>query len=383
MLILYVAAQLNQPKEFDWTPTLRNDDKNPFGASILFKEIRQLFPHSSLLSHREPAYNVLHEKDNENSAYFILAPQISLGKTDLDELLHFAEDGNEIFLSALDMSDNILDTLGLKEQQVFRVIENDSGSVNFVNPGLKAISGYKFRKGTSDGFFSQVRKGDSTVILGINNRQQPDFVKIQYGRGAFFVHALPLCFSNYFMLFGNNSEYAAKALSYIDPAITTLHWDEYYKAGREGPQTPLRFFLSNEFLTYALWLTVIVLILYILFEMKRKQRIIPVIEPLRNTTLDFAETVSSVYFSRHDNNSIAKKKIQYWTDFVRQRYYLSANMMDENFVQQLSRKSGVEKEKIEETILFIKKGNMQPKVTDETLLALNKSMEQFYQLAKI
>ena len=34
LLVLYVIAQLYEPKKFDWTPTLRNNDKNPFGAVI-------------------------------------------------------------------------------------------------------------------------------------------------------------------------------------------------------------------------------------------------------------------------------------------------------------------------------------------------------------
>ena len=38
--------------------------------------------------------------------------------------------------------------------------------------------------------------------------------------------------------------------------------------------------------------------------MKRKQRIIPVIEPLKNSTVDFVHTVASVYFNAKDNWNI-------------------------------------------------------------------------------
>ena len=77
--------------------------------------------------------------------------------------------------------------------------------------------------------------------------------------------------------------------------------------------------------------------------MKRKQRPIPVIELLKNSTLEFVETVSGVYLSRHDNNSIASKKIQFWFDRIRNRYYLSTNDTGEYFVLQLQKKSGVSK----------------------------------------
>jgi predicted nucleic acid-binding protein len=184
------------------------------------------------------------------------------------------------------------------------------------------------------------------------------------------------------MLYKNNKEYTAKALSYIPADIETIHWDEYYKLGREGASTPLRFFLNDAFLRWALWLTTAGLLIYIFFQMKRRQRIIPVVEPVRNTTLDFVDTVSSVYFSQHDNNSIAAKKIQFWYDHIRTRYYLSPQNTDEAFIQQLQRKSGVSKEHIQTILQHIKRAEAQPKVTDDLLVQLSSSIDEFYQLSK-
>jgi len=185
------------------------------------------------------------------------------------------------------------------------------------------------------------------------------------------------------MLYNNNKDYVARALSYIPSSTATIHWDEYYKSGREGAETPLRFFLSNTFLRWALWLAVAALLIYVFFEMKRRQRIIPIIEPVRNTTLDFVETVSSVYYSSHDNKSIAAKKTQFWLEHIRQRYYLSTNYLNDVFVQQLQRKSGVSKELIETILNNIKRAEAQPKVTDDVLLQLTNSIDEFYQQSKI
>jgi len=382
LLVLYIVAQLNQPKHFDWTPTLRDNDKNPFGAFVPYTELKQIFGNAHIQSHKIPAYNVLHNKYETNSAYIFLEPEFQPGKTDLDELLQYVEDGNTVFLSSFFIDKKLLDTLGLKMEQFANLVSNDSTSLNFVNPVLKARENYTFKKSMIDGYFKDLKKKDSTLILGITQDSLPDFVRVQYGKGYFLLHAAPLCFSNYFMLYKNNYDYIAKALSYISPAVTTLHWDEYYKAGRDEPDTPLRFFLSNTFLTWALWLTVAVFLLLVLFEMKRRQRIIPVIEPLRNTTLDFVETVSSVYYSQHDNSSIAKKKIQFWFDHIRQRYFVSTQTTDDNFVEQLQRKSGVSKELIEKILTNIKQVEEQSLVTDELLAELSKSIDKFYQLSK-
>ncbi|HNP23304.1 MAG TPA: hypothetical protein PKM63_04320 [Panacibacter sp.] len=161
-----------------------------------------------------------------------------------------------------------------------------------------------------------------------------------------------------------------------------IYWDEYYKSGREGAETPLRFFLSKTPLKWALYLTIIVLLLYVFFEMKRKQRPIPVIELLKNSTLEFVETVSGVYLSRHDNNSIASKKIQFWFDRIRNRYYLSTNDTGEYFVLQLQKKSGVSKKLIDTILHNIKRADAQPAVTDDLLMKLCTDIDEFYRLSK-
>ena len=172
------------------------------------------------------------------------------------------------------------------------------------------------------------------------------------------------------------------ALSYLPKYVKKVYWDEYYKLGPDGATTPLRFFLSNEFMRRALQLSVLGLLLYVFFEMKRRQRVIPVITPLRNTTLNFIKTVSSVYFNQKDNNTIAGKKAGYFLEFVRQRFFMQTQLLDEGFVDQLSRKSGVDKNNVEYLVKLLAEVNSGYAVSDKLLLALNYQMEIFYKQAR-
>ena len=166
-------------------------------------------------------------------------------------------------------------------------------------------------------------------------------------------------------------------MSYIPANVSTVFWDEYYKLGPAGASTPLRFLLSNEYLTWALRLALVGLVLYVLFQMKRRQRIIPVIEPLRNTTLDFIKTVANVYFNSRDNNSIAQKKATYFLEFIRQRFNLSTQNLSDDFAEQLSRKSGVEKDNVLQLLELIKK-LPSATVSDTALIVLNNKIDHFY-----
>ncbi len=382
LLVLYVIAQLNQPKKFDWAATLRNNDKNPFGTIVPYEVLKQIFPSASVQNLRVPAYNALHDKAEINSAYILIEPEFNPGKADIEELLQYAKEGNTVFISSFDIDESFLDSIGLHIKSYGGLLEKDTTWVSMVNPVLNSNEKYSFKRTTGYGYFDSVKRVDFSRILGINQDSLPNFVSVRYGEGTFLIHTAPLCFSNYFMLYANNRDYIAKAFSYIAKDIETIHWDEYYKSGREGSDSPLRFFLSNTFLSWALWLTIAALLTYVFFEMKRRQRIIPVIEPLRNTTLDFVETVSSVYYSQHDNNAIAQKKSQYWYEHIRKQYYLSTQNTDNAFVQQLSRKSGVPEELIKTILSNTKRASAQPKVTDDLLMNLAASIDEFYSISK-
>jgi len=80
LAIFYIIIELNKPKVFDWSFTYRNNDDNPYGCSVLYKELKQVFAGANIYSHREPAFNVLHNNDEAASAYCIIAPEIVLGK---------------------------------------------------------------------------------------------------------------------------------------------------------------------------------------------------------------------------------------------------------------------------------------------------------------
>lgn len=383
LLTVYIVAELNRPQPIDWTVTLSKDDKNPYGAYVLYDRLKDVFPTSSIIAQREPIYNTLHNQDIQHAAYIVVAPFFGAAETDVKELLKFVHKGNYVFLSADKINKKLMDTLGLERQDFAELFSKDSTSLNLVNPVLKADTNYRFKKFAVDETFSSLNKDDSTVILGVTHNNKPNFIKVNIGEGAFFVHAAPLSFSNYFMLFNNNNQYVAKAMSYLPKDVQTIYWDEYYKQGRSGPATPLRFFLGNEWLRWALRISIAGMILFVLVEMKRRQRIIPVIQPLRNTTLDFVRTVAAVYFGQKDNRSIANNKFHYWMQHVRSRYYVQTNVLDEAFVKMLSKKSGVEEQQIQQIVDIYDEVRSSRNITDGMLLELNKRIEQFYTSSKI
>jgi hypothetical protein len=381
LLALYILAQIYKPKPLDWTVTLSQKDKNPFGAYIVYHQLQQVFPKATVSISREPFYTKLYEETFENTAYFAISPELSTDTLDVAAACKFVEDGNYLFISANELSKKLRDTLGITVTDIYTFNLKDSSAINFVSPSVKAPKNYTSSKSIVNNYFDSIRRPDSTVILGTNDKGKANFIRVNCGEGAFFVHATPLVFSNYFIAKDGNANYTATALSFIPASVTTVVWDEYYKLGRAGAATPLRFFLENDYLRWALWLAIIAMIMYVLFNIKRKQRIIPIITPLQNATLDFVKTIASVYFQQKDNRAIAYKKLQHWLDFVRQRFHISTLALNDDFVQLLVKKSGVGAGHVESLIYYVsivEKIN----ISDKLLLEISDRIDNFYKSAK-
>jgi hypothetical protein len=328
-----------------------------------------------------PVYDELKNKKEKNTAYIFIGRALNFSSHDITELLDYAALGNYVFIAASDFSGELMDTLNLKTSNRFGLVSLDSSFVNFTNPFLKSQKNFSYRSPYLEQYFTSLDT-IHTIVLGRTNLNKVNFVKIPIGNGAFFIHASPVCFSNYFILKGNNAEYTAKALSYIPAEVTSIFWDEYYKRTKSISLSPLRFLLGNEYLTWALRIALSTLILYVLFGSKRKQRIIPVIESLQNSTLYFVNTVGKLYFNQHDNRDIAVKKINYFLEFVRTNFYLSTTQLDLSFQEALSKKTTLPRDDIKGLIWTIREIDESSSISDVLLLELNQKIDNFYKNAR-
>jgi hypothetical protein len=189
--------------------------------------------------------------------------------------------------------------------------------------------------------------------------------------------ANPELFTNYSLLTPQGADYASKALSYL-PVAANVYWDQYQNHEIAIDESPLRVFFNSPGLQWAYYLSLCGLLVFVLFEIKRRQRVIPIIEPLRNTTVDFVEVVGKVYYEKRDNLNIAHKKILYLLSFLREKYQLKTNQLDAEFIETVVWKTGADTAFIKDLIGYINYVSQQTKVTDKELIELNHLIEKFY-----
>jgi len=104
--------------------------------------------------------------------------------------------------------------------------------------------------------------------------------------------------------------------------------------------------------------------------------------PPKNDSKEFVEIVSRVYYNQSHHLNIAEKKIGHWLDFVRTRFGVSTKEINDEFVEQLSHRSGAPKAEITDIVNQVSMCRVRPAISPEELLHLNQLIDNFYKQAR-
>lgn len=380
LVLGYGLFEYYRPKPINWTITYSNKDKIPFGAKAVYDLLPNLLGESKVENLRIPTYNQL--KDNtklpKSSNYLFINNRLKLSQIEQDLLLSYVGKGNTVFISSYYFPDSLLTILGVEEKQRQPSVKDTAQFVNFVNSRLKTPKGNIFPEDDGRDHFI-IQDSVRTTILAINERKEPIYVKTPFGKGNFYLHCLPLAFTNYYVLDSTANRHAFHSLSYL-PKQTT-YWDEYQKQGRfgENETSIFRYIATEPALLMAYYLTLIGLLLYVWFAGKRTQRIIPVVESPKNASLEFVKTIGNMFYLKGDHANLAEKLITHFRLYVRERFGIAANLSLTELEEQVNKKSGRSPEEVNLLFEEIAYADSSGRITAEQLKSLNKKIEDFYE----
>jgi hypothetical protein len=374
---LFVAVKLLSPKQYNWTVTFSHEDKNPYGGYALYQLLPDLFGKPVRQS-----YKSLYElKDSlpQKSNLMILATSFSAGNEDTEALLNFVASGGTAFIAAQNFWGKFPDTLKLSTYDYFFKDgsfwgQKDTSTLHFVNSNLDTLQQFYYRRDNIHNYFNRFDTTRTTIIAK-NDKGYPVSVRVAWGKGNLILNCTPLAFTNIYLLAHRNSDFVSTTLSYLPKQ--PLHWTEFYHLGRMEARTPLRFILTQEPLKWSYYIAILSLLLFMIFEMKRRQRVIPVITPPANTTLEFVTTIGNLYYQNKAHKSIAEKKINFFLEQLRSTYWINTTVPDDTFFETLSRKSGRDKNQIMDLFKLIRHIQDEQQIPASVLLDLNEKIEAF------
>nr|WP_315220575.1 DUF4350 domain-containing protein [uncultured Flavobacterium sp.] len=382
---LILVADRNRPKPTDWRPTYSVNDKIPFGLYVFNKEIGGLLKNQKIerVSAITP-YEFLDAKydaDTLVNDYKIKGTFLTISEfggiddQSIQEIFYFVSHGNNAFLSMKTFPQSLLDSLKLDYRADFQI--SDSTSFWMAN---KTVSSQKYRmtEGMGDYYFSKIDTLNTTVLGYQGNKAKEkriNFIQIPYKNGYFYLHTQPAAFTNFHLLKGNHHQYAQNVLSYLPEG--DVFWYTKGQNSETISESPMRYILSQPALKWAWYLFLIGMLIFMLFNAKRKQRVVPILKPLPNLTVDFTKTIGNLYYQEGDHGNIIDKKIIYFLERIRNEYLIETTKLDEDFIKKLHHKSGKEEDDIRNLVFLINEHRKSYHGSlEEDLITINNAIEK-------
>jgi hypothetical protein len=373
----------------------RRTDKLPFGSFIAYKGFQSEFADYWINVAEKPFdetwKNLRSESTNTYSLYFLITKNLILSVNEVNAMIEYVKAGNDLFISADYVDEKLLDAIDCTINRKGEITSEVNGKMH--DTYVSMFYGKDFNPSKySYYYFPFLNYFNSydpsmTRVLGVNELNLPNYIVIFSGRGRLYLHLAPRIFSNYFLLTKDNYHYFENVTAYLRFNPQYVYWDAYYKEfsstrnknklKNDDDFSSLEVIKENPPLLWAFCLALATLLLFVFFNIKRKQRAIEVIKPNKNSTVAFAETVGRLYLQHKNNRKLAEKIITYFYEYLRKKYFINTSAMTPQFIQSLSGKSGVDEKETKELFELISNIQQQEEVTDDELLELNLKIENF------
>lgn len=401
-----------QKEKTNWQVSLKKGDKKPYGSYLAYQSLQYYFPQAKVEAlsdgFRYTSMDAeMHYNEKGSSLLVLLGLDFYVSSSELEELISFVKNGNEVMLFCSRLDNGLGDRLkcykhqGGQEDIKLNTAFNGKDNIDILRLDPYRRYGYEGRSlqsyftveghgtGYADSFGNTLQSGNEEDVYTEQEEKitgpdtlgyagpMPDFIRYAIGDGHITLHAAPLVMSNYFLLQDGNRAYLDGIWHTLPRGIGHIYWNEYYKRRAEGSEFSVLWRYPAT--RWALIIAIFTLLAYVLFESKRRQKIIPVVEQPENSSMSFVETVGRLYYNKGNHGNIAEKMIQHFLDWVRSRYHMNTNHLNNDFIQHLSKKTGEPEQTVARLVEMIHEVRTSGTAPDEPYLyELYTTIQRFY-----
>ena len=337
-LVFVFLLEWNAPSKFVWEPTFNHYDKQPFGCAVFDSLMEKSVPAGYEVTKKTIAQLEREGYGKKPHAFLIQTVSFRPSATDIRSLDRLLKAGNKVFIATSDIEpDSLYPDLqvDINGQNVFSPMEVKASIANQSIPydtlvfsrqlpyQGKEYHVYSAMTGNSVAVEGNVTC-DTLVISWVSEEESdstegpwvPRVVKIKRGKGELFVSCDPLLMTNYGILDTQINGLIFRLMSQFR-GLPIIRTEAYGPETEYETDTPLRFWLQNEPLRWAIYLTLGGLLLFCIFYARRRQRVIPVVEEPANRSLEFVKLIGTLYHQKHINRDLLQKKYSYFGETLR------------------------------------------------------------------
>lgn len=385
-LVLLFILEMQLPKNFSWTPTFRHTDKQPFGSCLFDSLLSSTMPKGYTVT--DSSLYQLAKDSLQPRGILVVADEMNLIPAEVNAIFSMANNGSHVMLVAHGVGDFMCNRLGIriwgygnsfdlqnfvkynKERESFEWVSEENGYKPRRFMVFKPLITRKFNFET-DSLDNVIRPClDQQATL----RHDAVSATFRQGKGYITFCSLPLLFTNYGIVDQDNATFSLRLLTLMKdlPVVRT----EAYcpQTSDEVQQSPLRYAISQPPLRWALYTLMVGALLFLIFEGRRRQRVIPIEKAPENHSLEFIHLVGSLYYHSRERRSLVVRKWTYFAEELRRNIHLDVTDASEDDVTlpTLARLTTIDEQEIRTLVLQLR----QLVAADETEIS-KKQMKQY------
>ena len=337
-LVFVFLLEWNAPSKFVWEPTFNHYDKQPFGCAVFDSLMMKSTPAGYEVTRKTIAQLEREGYGKKPHAFLIQTDRFNPSATDIRSLDRLLKAGNKVFIATFDIEPDSLYPdlqISISGQNGFSPMEVKASIANQSIPYDTLVFPRQLPYQEKEYHVYSAMTGNSVAVEGkatcdtlvkcwvseeysdsTEGYWVPRVVKIKRGKGELFVSCDPLLMTNYGILDTQINGLIFRLMSQFR-GLPIIRTEAYGPETEYETNTPLRFWLQNEPLRWAIYLTLGGLLLFCIFYARRRQRVIPVVEEPANRSLEFVKLIGTLYHQKHINRDLLQKKYSYFAETLR------------------------------------------------------------------
>ncbi|MCI5059343.1 MAG: hypothetical protein MRY83_24740 [Flavobacteriales bacterium] len=265
------------------------------------------------------------------------------------------------------------------------------GVYDFEFRNRKKLAKYSWY-GIPQSLFNDTLKQYGFQSLGKLNNKLVNMYSFKYGTGNLFFMSNPITLTNYNVIKDQGFNFINEFFSKTD--IKTLYWDIEnsrpdfnWDFGNFGDKSysPLKFLFSHKSFKAAWYLSLVLILLFLIFRSKRVQKIIPVLPEVKNTSIEYTKAIGTLYFTTGNKNIISEEIFGLFVTYLRRKYQFNYTANPDNKYECMDKivlLSGVPEKNVKDIFDAIFKIRYNPNADINDVSKLHRAIEYFYQNCK-
>ncbi|MBT8233748.1 MAG: hypothetical protein HKO66_12650 [Saprospiraceae bacterium] len=381
----------------DWRQTYKYDSKEPNGF-WLFKSLleNQLGSENVVLRDKQFSFNSI--KDS-TTLYVFSSPSSFINTSIKDSILDITRQGSAAMIIAP------LSYIYLSKSEKYLYQEDDKNEDFNTDPDSLIYLDFESSRDTSWTIFTSNNESDSLGVYKYYNKEfrsadysiyrfndndsldmLNEYLYYNQDHSFFFEHKnLPNLYIHLNpQLFGNVASRLDFYKAHFEFVFSKININKVVLDHpslqpievQRASESPLAYIMSSKALRWAYFIMLGTFLIYIINGGKRKQEVIPIKEPLKNTSLDYIKTISTLYEEQNQNENLVLHMKSNFEHEIKKKYYT-----DIDDTQLLSKKSGVDKAVIDRIVSKFESAE-KSSFSDDQLIVLHHQIESFFKNCK-